>query len=117
VGDPNPKDKMSGTGAPGSHSAVFGLTPDGKKNTDTSSGSGAPKAAHSEETAVGGGKQSDEGDTGSRAPSGNKEVSEQMQKVDADKGPKPGDAPAGGDDGDQKPGAGSTGLEQGSGKV
>lgn len=34
--------KMSGDGAPGSHSAVFGLTPDGKKIDDTSSGQQAP---------------------------------------------------------------------------
>jgi hypothetical protein len=118
VGDANPKEKLTGTGEPGSHSALFGLTPDGKKNTEASKGSGAPKAAHSKDTAVGGGKQGEE--TGSRAPSGNKEVSEQMQKAEADPGQKgaqktdPAPLPAAGD---TKPGAGATGLEQGSGKV
>ena len=118
VGDANPTEKLTGTGEPGSHSALFGLTPDGKKNTETSKGSGAPKAAHSKDTAVGGGKQVEE--TGSRASSGNAEVSEQMQKAEADPGQKgaqrtdPAPLPAGGD---TKPGAGATGLQQGSGKV
>jgi len=111
VGDPNPKDKLVGTGAPGSHSAVFGLTPDGKTNTDTAKGSGAPKPAHSKETAIGGGQQSSEGDTGSRAPTGNPEVSEQMHKKTTDPemkgGQNPGQAPLSAD-GDLKPGASQT---------
>jgi len=56
VGDPVPTDKLTGTGAPGSHSALFGLTPDGKKNTEASKGSGVPQAAHSKEPSVGSGK-------------------------------------------------------------
>ncbi|KAH0843227.1 hypothetical protein AYO21_03520 [Fonsecaea monophora] len=120
VGEPNPTDKLSGTAAPGSHSAVFGLTPDGKKVSDTSHGSSAPKPAHSTETAVGGGKKEGGGsDTGSRA-TGSGEVGEQMHKVGADQGAKglertdPAPEPAGSDG---KPGAGLTGLQQGSGKV
>jgi len=116
VGDPNPKDKLVGTGAPGSHSAVFGLTPDGKANTDTAKGSGAPKPAHSKETAIGGGQESSEGDTGSRAPTGNPELSEQLQKSGTDHdtkgGQNPGQAPLAAD-GDLRAGgsqtAGSTG--------
>ena len=60
--DPNlvgPEDthtlKMTGAGEPGSHSAVFGLTPDGKVHDETSGTTTAPKAAHSRESAVGGG--------------------------------------------------------------
>jgi len=111
VGDPNPKDKLVGTGAPGSHSAVFGLTPDGKANTDTAKGSGPPKPAHSKETAIGGGQQSSEGDTGSRAPAGNSEVSEQLHKTGTDQetkgGQNPGQAPLAAD-GDLKAGASQT---------
>ncbi|KIW31392.1 uncharacterized protein PV07_03044 [Cladophialophora immunda] len=119
VGEPNPTDKLSGTAAPGSHSAVFGLTPDGKKVSDTSHGSSAPKPAHSSETAVGGGKKEAGGDTSSRATASG-EVGEQMHKAGADQGAKglqrtdPAPEPAGGDG---KPGAGVTGLQQGSGKV
>ena len=83
VGEPNPKDKLTGTGAPGSHSAVFGLTPDGKSNTDTSKSSGgAIKPAHGTEEASGGGKESSGGDTGSRAPAGGGELSEQRKKTE-----------------------------------
>ncbi|OAP54302.1 hypothetical protein AYL99_11403 [Fonsecaea erecta] len=119
VGDPNPTEKLSGNAAPGSHSAVFGLTPDGKKVSDTSHGSSAPKPAHSSETAVGGGKKDADSDTSSRA-TGSGEVGEQMQKAGADQGEKglqrtdPAPQPAGSDG---KPGAGLTGLQQGSGKV
>lgn len=114
VGDPNPNDKLTGTGVPGSHSAYFGLTPDGKKVTETTSGSSASKPAHSSETAVGGGKETGEGDTGSRARSGNSEVSEQMQKAEADPGQKGGQrtdpAPLSAEEG-TKPGAGATGSQ------
>ena len=120
VGDSNPEIKLTGTGAPGSHSAYFGLTPSGKKVEETSSATSAPKPAHSKETAVGGGQESSEGDTGSRAPAGNAEVSEQMNKV----GTGPGQTGAQSKDpaplsgaSDEKPGAGATGLTQGSGDV
>ncbi|KIW91391.1 uncharacterized protein Z519_08287 [Cladophialophora bantiana CBS 173.52] len=120
VGDPNPTDKMTGTAVPGSHSAVFGLTPDGKKVGNTSPGSSAPKPAHSSKTAVGGGREeAGDLDTSSRTPASG-EVSEQMHKAEADPGAKglqrtdPAPEPAGSDG---KPGAGVTGMQQGSGKV
>jgi len=50
---------MTGTGAPGSHSALFGLTPDGHKETESSSVTTAPKpsAEDSKQEAMGGGKE------------------------------------------------------------
>jgi hypothetical protein len=73
--------KLTGTAAPGSHSALFGLTPDGHKEQNVDYGSMKPKPAHSSEdsTAASGdgatftGKSRDvtsSGDTGSRAPEG-----------------------------------------------
>lgn len=73
--------KLTGTAAPGSHSALFGLTPDGHKEQEVDHGSTKPKPAHSKEdsTAASGdgatftGKSRDvtsSGDTGSRAPEG-----------------------------------------------
>jgi len=120
VGDAHAKDKLTGTGAPGSHSALFGLTPDGKKSTEASKGSGAPQAAHSGDTAVGGGKPTEEGDNTSRAPTGGSELRDQMHRAEADPGRKGGERtdpaplPAGGD---TKPGAGATGLQQGTGDI
>jgi hypothetical protein len=64
--------KMTGTGAPGSHSAVFGLTPDGKTDTNTKSSTTAVKPAHSKETS-----NTSTADTGSRA-GGGEGVSEQV---------------------------------------
>jgi hypothetical protein len=64
--------KMTGTGVPGSHSAVFGLTPDGKTDTNTKSGATPVKPAHSKETS-----NTSSGDTGSRA-GGGEGVSEQV---------------------------------------
>ncbi|EXJ59168.1 hypothetical protein A1O7_06600 [Cladophialophora yegresii CBS 114405] len=120
VGEPNPTEKLSGTAAPGSHSALFGLTPDGKKNAEASKGSGAPQPAHSTDTAVGGGKPAEEGDTSSRAPTGNAQVSEQLQKTEASPGEKGGQrkdpVPLPAEDG-TKPGAGATGLQQGGGDL
>jgi hypothetical protein len=99
---------------------LFGLTPDGKKNTETSSGSGAPVAAHSKDSAVGGGKQSVEGDTGSRAPTGGDELRDQFHKADRDDGQTGGrradPATLSGEDG-AKPGAGATGGGQGTGDI
>ena len=65
--------KMTGTGVPGSHSAFFGLTKDGKKYEETNSTTTAPQPAHSKEssdTAMGGGKPTDDGDHGSQAVTG-----------------------------------------------
>jgi hypothetical protein len=65
--------QLKGTGAPGSHSAFFGLTPDGKKDENTKAGSTPAKPADggesSEETASGGGTYTGE-DGGSRGVSG-----------------------------------------------
>jgi hypothetical protein len=58
-----PKDthdiEMTGEGQPGSHSAVFGLTPDGTKDSNTKSATTAPKNTQNEAT-------EGQGDTGSR---------------------------------------------------
>jgi hypothetical protein len=80
--------KLTGTAAPGSHSAFFGLTPDGHKEQDVDYGSTKPKPAHGNDDstiASGGGatftgKSRDvtsSGDTGSRAPGGSR-VQEQL---------------------------------------
>ena len=76
---------MTGTGAPGSHSALFGLTPDGKVSKDVDYSGSKPQegAASDEVDAKGGGteekndeKRAEEqgagtgGDTSSRAPTG-----------------------------------------------
>lgn len=65
--------KMTGTGAPGSHSAVFGLTPDGKTDTNTKSSTTKVKPAHSEETS-----NTSTADTGSRADGGGDGIKEQV---------------------------------------
>lgn len=74
--DPNlegPQDthdiKMTGQGEPGSHSALFGLTPDGKKHDDTKHMTTTSKPAHSTETAVGGGKVPDKEEDSSNTTS------------------------------------------------
>lgn len=76
--------KMTGTGAPGSHSAFFGLTPDGKRDENTQAGSTPVKPAHSKETsntegASGGGSYSNE-DSGSRGATGSG-VAEQVSDL------------------------------------
>jgi len=114
--------KMTGTGAPGSHSAVFGLTPDGNKDDNTNSDSNPVKPAHSKEAEVGGeasggGSYSKE-DQGSRGVTGDG-VADQMHD------PKVGESAHGGDNqqaisgsGD-KAGSGTsmTNPSQGSGDV
>ena len=50
--DDNSK-KLTGTGAPGSHSALFGLTPDGKKEAEADYSSSKPEPVHSVETLSG----------------------------------------------------------------
>jgi len=108
--------KLTGTGAPGSHSAVFGLTPTGEKITDTDSTTTAPRPAHSksrDETAG-------EGDNSSRAPAGGDKLSEQMHNP-RDQGPKGlerTDPVSSMETSDSaKPGAGGVGLSQGTGDV
>lgn len=65
--------QLKGTGAPGSHSAFFGLTPDGKKDENTKAGTTPPVKPDSEdskdETPSGGGKLT-ENDGGSRGVTG-----------------------------------------------
>ncbi|KAJ9607510.1 hypothetical protein H2200_007588 [Cladophialophora chaetospira] len=121
VGDSDPSKKLTGTGEPGSHSALFGLTPDGKKHTETSKGSGAPVAAHSKDSAVGGGKQSTQGDEGSRGVTGGNELKEQMHAVERDPGNKGGQrtdpVPLSGEGGGAVAGAGGVGGSQGTGQI
>ncbi|KAK5465205.1 hypothetical protein LTS15_001768 [Exophiala xenobiotica] len=108
--------KLTGTGVPGSHSAVFGLTPTGEKITDTDSSTTAPRPAHSksrDDTAGG-------GDNSSRAPAGGEKLTEQMHNP-RDQGPKGlerTDPVSGVESSDSsKPGAGGVGLSQGTGDV
>lgn len=122
VGDPdaNPKNtKMTGTGTDGSHSAVFGLTPDGHTHDDTTHGATPVKPAHSDETTVSSKKKSaDAANDNARAGGG---VNEQLDQAEAQPGKKglertdPTPAGAGTDSG--KPGAGGIGLQQGSGEI
>ena len=111
------KVKMTGDAAPGSHSAVFGLTPDGKTHDETSKGSTMSKPAHSKESAIGGGKAVT-GDTDASRGTSGAGVAEQMNdpKV-AEKGHGGQAVESTGDAGD-KPGAG-VGLtpSQGTGEV
>lgn len=113
--------KMTGEGAPGSHSAVFGLTPDGQKHTETNSTTTAPRAAHSGESAVGGGKQADES-----ASSGNPDATAGSSAGVADQINDPGvqtkghgGAPESSAGPGEKPGAGGlpSASDQGTGKV
>lgn len=53
MGEPESHVKLSGSGVPGSHSAVFGLTPDGKRHDDTSHATTTVAPAHSAETTMG----------------------------------------------------------------
>lgn len=115
VGDSNSDKKLTGSGADGSHSAVFGLTPDGHKHEDTTHGTTPLKPAH-------GGKgkkdKDDKNDDSSRAPTGNSEVKEQMNAPDTEpKGLERKEPAPTGASSDGKPGAGLSGMEQGSGVV
>jgi len=107
---------LTGTGEPGSHSALFGLTPDGKKGTETSSGSGPPVAAHSKDSVVGGGKPSGGDDVGSRGPAGGDELKSQMQQTQKDAA-QPGEKPTLTSEDGAKPGAGAVGGSQGTGDI
>jgi hypothetical protein len=125
--DPNlvgPEDthdmKLTGQGAPGSHSAVFGLTPDGHKHDDTHSTTTTSKPAHSKESAVGGGSvpsgTEDASNTTSRAVTGGGVASQMHDPRVAEKGhggqAVESDAGAG-----DKPGSGLGGPSQGTGEV
>jgi len=81
VGDDSKDSKLTGSAAPGSHSAVFGLTPDGKPYNDTAHASSKLKPAHSSEPSEG--DKAANNDTSSRAPAG-AAVSEQMHAPDND---------------------------------
>ena len=125
--DPNlvgPEDthtlKMTGQGEPGSHSAVFGLTPDGKTYGDTSHSTTTSKPAHSKQTAVGGGVRPDNVEDSSNTSStaaASAGVAEQMNDprvAEKGHGGKAVESEAG--EGD-KPGSGLGGPSQGSGQV
>lgn len=108
---------MVGQGAPGSHSAVFGLTPDGKKHDDSSHGTAPVRPAHSEETTLG--KKSVVGasgpDSGGDAVSGGRGgVSDQVDAPDTGKKglERTDPAPISESNSAGKPGAGLTGLGQ-----
>jgi hypothetical protein len=122
--------KLTGSGAPGSHSALFGLTPDGHKESKadySSSGKAEPAYSKADSTAASGegatftGKNPEKvdvttEDTGSHAPLG-EGVSEQLNDSRvAEKGHGGDNMPA---DGSGKPGAGQSVLcgEQGTGTV
>lgn len=121
--------KLSGTGTQGSHSALFGLTPDGHKESAAEYGSSKPQPAHSGEdsTAASGdgatftGKSRDgtssTEDTGSRAPAGSG-VQEQLNDPRVAEKGHGGDA-VGTEEEAGKPGGGSsvTGPSQGTGQV
>lgn len=94
--------KLTGSGADGSHSAVFGLTPDGHKFDDTKSAIGKSLGSSESKSSDKSSSKAEE-DTGSRGV-GTGKVAEQMNdpKV-AEKG-HDGQASYGGDD--NKPGAG-----------
>ncbi|KAL8243824.1 hypothetical protein R6Q59_010082 [Mikania micrantha] len=99
-----------GEGVPGSHSAVFGLTPDGRQYDDTSHGTTALRPAHTKK----GGNVATGKDTGSRAPGGSG-VAEQLDSPGVlQKGH---GGPDMTDSGSAKPGAGAPGGEQGLGQV
>ena len=112
--------KLTGTAAPGSHSAVFGLTPTGEKITDTDSSTTAPKPANSFAKSKSRGDSAGEGDTSSGTAAGGEGLSEQMHNP-RDQGPKglertdPVTSMQNSDS--DKPGAGGVGLSQGTGDV
>jgi hypothetical protein len=111
--------KLTGTGVDGSHSAVFGLTPDGHKHEETNSTTTAPKPAFSKEDAMGGRKSvAATGDGGLTGGGRDQGVAGQMNAPD--QGPKglerTDPVPTAQDEGSSaKPGAGMTGMSQGSG--
>lgn len=118
VGEPESHPKLSGAGIPGSHSAVFGLTPDGKRHDDTSHSTTTVAPAHSEETtmgrksvaaASGESRASTEGGAGAGSGGG---VSAQMDAPDTGKKglERKDPLPSGLTGSSGKPGAGLTGV-------
>lgn len=108
---------LKGEGVPGSHSAVFGLTPDGQKYDDTKHSSTSLKPAHSSKLG-----ESTSSDAGSRAPTG-QAISQQLNDPRVNERGVAGsgsNASSGlpSTTGSGKPGAGtSTGPSQGFGEV
>jgi len=118
VGDTNSEKKLTGSGADGSHSAVFGLTPDGHKHEDTTHGTTPLKPAHGGKGKKDKDDKNDKNDDSSRAPTGNSEIKEQMNAPDTEpKGLERKEPAPTGASSDGKPGAGLSGMEQGSGVV
>lgn len=120
VGDDSTSKKLTGTGVPGSHSAVFGLTPDGKTHNETTNESGPVVPAselgkpHKKDDKD---KVNEKNDTSSRAPD-SAGVAEQMHKHDTEPKGLQRKEPMDIDSTDStKPGAGSTGISQGTGDI
>ena len=111
---------MKGDAAPGSHSAVFGLTPDGhaEKNTDSKTTMG--KVKDGAEKAMGGGTKPSGGEDTSNTSStaaGTGGVADQLQDSKMGSGGQGGpEGHAGAGSGD-KPGSGFDGPSQGTGQV
>ena len=124
--DPNlvgPEDttrmKMTGEGEPGSHSAVFGLTPDGAKHDDTKHTTTTSKPAHSKESAIGGGsipRSEDESSNTTSNASRGAGVAEQMHDPKVAE-PAHGGGTATETGAGDKPGSGVGGPAQGTGDV
>ena len=112
----NKDKKLTGTGQPGSHSALFGLTPDGHREKDADYG-GAGGSASTGETTEEDATATSSGDTGSRAPEGGG-VKEQLHDPRVAEKAHGGDG-VGTEDAAGKPGAGSSsvGPSQGTGEV
>lgn len=112
--------KMTGDGEPGSHSAVFGLTPDGRKDDNTSASTSISKPAHSKETAVGGGTipRSEDGSSNNTSiQSSGADVASQMDDPRVAERGHGGTAVESLSGSGGKPGAGVGGPEQGTGDV
>lgn len=117
----NPDKKLTGTAQPGSHSALFGLTPDGHKETESSSKTTAPQATTGDQKTVTGNNsetttasnEGASGDTGSRQGGGGEELKRQMND------PRQGESEGSTDVSAGKIGAGSSLAtpEQGTGAV
>lgn len=111
--DPSLVEKQStgrwvGDGVDGSHSAVFGLTPDGHKNTDTGHGVSSLKPAHSKDAS------NTSTSTGSREVTGDR-VADQMRDLKVAEQARGNSGVS--STGSTKPGAGATGGEQGLGQI
>ncbi|KAL2411163.1 hypothetical protein ABEF95_006989 [Exophiala dermatitidis] len=105
VGDRSGGVKLTGTAEPGSHSAVFGLTPDGHKETKTSHKSTPPVPA--DQLGKGHHHKAERNDDSSRAPTG-QGVSEQLHRPETGpKGLERTDPAPGAPGSDPKPGAGT----------